>query len=301
MLRVQVMRAVRQSEARGRGPLGRRLGSLNDRQLAVGQHYDEAAYEFELTRLELRSPVERAMTRRYLERFVPEGSIVADVGVGAGHYDELLAERGCRLYLADVSERLLEAAVARLESCGLSARILDARIASATDLAHLSEASCDVALLLGPLYHLLTLAERQQAVHEARRILKSDGVLIAAACNRMVAMSTEYFGEPERCIEMLEVNRRFIADGILNPELAPTIGHSHFTSAAEFRALCTDGFEETALVGLESFTGCRQDLWLGLADDVQQAWLDLVEATAAEAEGIGLSEHFLFVGRRRPE
>jgi phosphoglycolate phosphatase-like HAD superfamily hydrolase len=33
-----------------------------------------------------------------------------------------------------------------------------------------------------------------------------------------------------------------------------------------------------------------------LSPDAQQAWLDLVEATAATAEGIGLSEHFLFVG-----
>ena len=73
------------------------MDSLNDRHRAVGRHYDDDAFEYELTRLERHSPVERAMTERYLERFVSPGSIVADVGVGAGHYDEFLARRGCSL------------------------------------------------------------------------------------------------------------------------------------------------------------------------------------------------------------
>lgn len=50
-------------------------------------------------------------------------------------------------------------------------------------------------------------------------------------------------------------------------------------------------------VGIESFTGSRQKIFSEISPDAQQAWLDLVEATAATAEGIGLSEHFLFIGR----
>ena len=75
-------------------------------------------------------------------RFVPRGSVVADIGVG--HHDELLARRGCGLHLADVSQRLLQTAPERLESCGLSDCVLDARAASATDLAHRADESCDV-------------------------------------------------------------------------------------------------------------------------------------------------------------
>jgi len=275
------------------------MSGLSDRQQAVGRHYDELAYEFELTRLENRQPVERAMTERYMARFVPADAVVADIGVGAGHYDEFLARRGCRLHLADVSQRLLETAKARLEDGGLSAQMLSAHVASATDLGHLPDGNCDAVLLLGPLYHLLTLAERQRAVAEARRILKPGGVLLAAACNRMAALSTDYFSEPECGAEMLDVNRRFVADGVLDPELAPSIGHSHFTSAAEFRRLFEDAFDELLLGGVESFAGNRQDLLLGISPAARDAWLDLVEATATQAEAIGLSEHFLFAGRAR--
>jgi hypothetical protein len=66
----------------------------------------------------------------------------------------------------------------------------------------------------------------------------------------------------------------------------------------EFRALFADGFEELLFAGIESFAGSRQELFLGHTEDAQKAWLDLIERTATQAEAIGLSEHFLYVGRR---
>jgi ubiquinone/menaquinone biosynthesis C-methylase UbiE len=276
------------------------MSDLDDRHRAVGAHYDGEAHDYELTRLERRAPVERAMMERYLARFVADESVVADVGVGAGHYDESLARRGCRLYLADVSRGLLEAARERLESRGLSGQVIDARLASATDLAHIDDGSCDAVLMLGPLYHLLTLAERRRAVGEARRLLRPGGVLMASGVSRLAGMVAAYYLESERCLELRTMYERFLEDGLVDPEVAPTIGHAYLTTAAEFRTLFDDDFEEVAFIGLESFTGSRQTLLLELDDDLRQAWLDLVEATAAYPESVGLSEHFLFVGAPRP-
>ena len=70
---------------------------------ASGEHYDRFV-EAERARLEF-CPVEFAITKRYLERYVPEGWEVAEVGAGVGHYSEFLARRGCRVHLVDVSER----------------------------------------------------------------------------------------------------------------------------------------------------------------------------------------------------
>jgi 2-polyprenyl-3-methyl-5-hydroxy-6-metoxy-1,4-benzoquinol methylase len=82
---------------------------------SVGQHYDHHE-QAERARLEQFCPVEYAITLRYLSRFVPENCQIAEVGVGAGHYSEFLARRGCRLDLIDVSKRLLEAAQERLSA-----------------------------------------------------------------------------------------------------------------------------------------------------------------------------------------
>ncbi len=56
------------------------MSGLSEVEQAVGKHYDELAYDVELTRLEDRQPVERAMTERYIARFVPDRAVVADVG-----------------------------------------------------------------------------------------------------------------------------------------------------------------------------------------------------------------------------
>jgi hypothetical protein len=59
-----------------------------------------------------------------------------------------------------------------------SARVGDARALDWPD------ATADLVLLLGPLYHLTERAERIQALREARRVLKPGGRLLAAAISR---------------------------------------------------------------------------------------------------------------------
>ena len=92
---------------------------------------------------------------------------------------------GCRLQLADVSQRLPDAAAARLESAGLGSQVMGVSLRSATDLGPIPSGSFDAVLLLDPLYHLLELADRRRAVREAARLLRPGGCLYAAAINRL--------------------------------------------------------------------------------------------------------------------
>ncbi len=136
------------------------MAHLDERYARVGREYD--ALDYENVRLDTGAAIEYAITARYLRRYVPDGATVVDVGAGVGHYSELLTRRDCRVHLADVSQRLLDAACARLAGAGLGDHILSAQRASATDLSHLPDACCDAVLLLGPLYHLLTVGERPE-------------------------------------------------------------------------------------------------------------------------------------------
>ena len=281
----------------------------------AGRHYDEHA-QAEAARLEGYSPVEYAITLRYLARNVPEGAAVADAGVGVGHYSEFLARRGCRIELIDVSENLLRAARERLERAGLAARIAGVHHASATDLP-LSDAAVDAVLLLGPLYHLRERAERERAVAEAARVLKPDGILLAAGINRLSflrdmfrspdAFTQAFFGDGfaaagsafARELGQGGFVTEFLSTGNLDPRHAPPIGYAHLTTPAEFRELLAPGFEELALMGVESFTAPWQDLFACKSPEEAQAWLDVVEATGAAPDGLAYSDHFLFVGRKR--
>jgi S-adenosylmethionine-dependent methyltransferase len=266
------------------------------RQRSVAAHYDGAFFEFEEQRLSKRSLTEYAITVRYLTRYIQPGSVVADIGVGVGHYAQLLAERGCQLHLVDISQRLLDASSVRLQAAGHADALLDAVAASATDLGHLESGSCDVVLMLGPLYHLVSLEERQQAIREATRVLKPGGLLYAAGINRLAFLRDSFQSRPETGRTRYAVRRilyetgQFDADAFLN--------YSHLTSIEEFRQLFAGQFAEVVFVGVESFVGPNRQMMAQQSDDDAEAWIDLVELTGTTPEGIGCSDHFLYIGRR---
>lgn len=272
---------------------------LNPEEEHISEHYDKAAFAFELERLEKHSPVEYAITCRYLERYIQPGMTVVDVGVGVGHYAEVLASKGCAIHLIDVSEALLRATQTRLERAGFGDRIQSVRRASATNLSFLAGESYDGVLMLGPLYHLRNIAERKRAVEEAWRVLKPEGILFAAGINRLAYLRDLFREKPREIVKRKRFHQTFLRDGQLDPEHAPPLGYAHLTRVAEFRELFSRRFEEIALVGTESFTAAWQSQFQDLTAEERHAWLDLVFETGKTAEGLGQSDHFLFVGRRK--
>ena len=225
----------------------------------IGECYDADLPEgvlnginHEMERLEKFAPVELAITRRYLLRYIPEGATVADVGVGVGHYSELLASRGSHVHMVDVASRLLEAAQERLTKAGLGERILSITNASATDLSFIPAESCDAVLMLGPFYNLSLPEDRRKAAGEARRILRKDGLLFAAGINIMTMLHWIYSDAPEEILEQRERLAAYIKTGDLAESEPGVPSIWHMTTAAEFRSDFTD-FQEVALAGIESF------------------------------------------------
>lgn len=100
---------------------------------------------------------------------------VLDVGGAAGAYAGWLAGLGHRVHLVDPVPRHVTAA-SRLP--GVSAEIGDARALGAGD------ASYDLVLLMGPLYHLAGRADRVQALREAARVARPGGTVVTSAIGR---------------------------------------------------------------------------------------------------------------------
>jgi ubiquinone/menaquinone biosynthesis C-methylase UbiE len=265
----------------------------------VAKHYDGAAFEAELSRLPRDCPVEMGVTLRWLARVARAGDVVAEIGVGGGHYTEFLARRGCHLHLVDISSRLLDAVQEKLRQVGLDGQIVGRHQVSGVNLEAIPSECVDVALLMGPLYHLQTLAERRGCVEESARILKPSGALFATGINRLA-----YFRDLLR-LKFAPVSQRvafhhqYLRNGNVDPEHAPPLGYGHLSRAAEFLELFDGQFEKMAFVGVESFTSAWQGIFGDLPVAEKEVWLDLVEDTCQTPEGIGQSDHFLYVGRKR--
>ncbi len=272
---------------------------LNERYARVGREYD--ALDYENVRLDTGAVIEYAITARYLQRYVPDGATVVDVGVGVGHYSDLLARRGCRVHLADVSQRLLDAAGARLAGVGLADRILSAERASATDLSHLPDACCDAVLLLGPLYHLLTVGERRSTVAEAVRLLRPGGLVFAAGVNTLTYLRDVIRSDPDDfCRRPAYFLDRLPRDGNLeSPDGQPATMHT--ATVAAFRAELSPPFTELVLAGVESFASKHEPEYHRASPAAKEVLLDLIERTGTTPEGLGATSHYLFIGRRMEE
>jgi 2-polyprenyl-3-methyl-5-hydroxy-6-metoxy-1,4-benzoquinol methylase len=275
------------------------MGQLHQMQESVARHYNNSVFDYESVRLPQYSPIEFAITTRYLNRWISDGATIGDIGVGVGHYAELLARRGCSIYLVDISQRLLEAAYARLKELKLHERVIGVHQASATELDCLETGRLDAVLLLGPLYHLCSVEERQSAVKEASRVLKQDGLLFAAGINRLAYFRELFRATPQLALSRRDFHEQLLQDGNVDPLHAPPLGYAHLTTYEELRQLFKAEFNEVTLTGVESFASSWPDSINNLAPTEVEAWLDLVEATGNTPEGLGMTDHFLYIGRKK--
>ncbi|HEY41189.1 MAG TPA: class I SAM-dependent methyltransferase [Dehalococcoidia bacterium] len=137
------------------------------------QSYYDAAVEQEDDRLE-RHQLERDITWRYLEKYLPPSGSVLDIGTGAGAYTLELARRGYTVTAVDISSKLIELCKQRVSDAGLekSVRFI---VADARDLSDVKDDNFDAVLLMGPLYHLVLEEDRKIVLKEALNKLKPRG------------------------------------------------------------------------------------------------------------------------------
>ena len=267
----------------------------------IAWYYDSAPEE---SRLESgTSQLEKLRTCELILRFASKPpATVLDVGGGAGAYAFWLAEQGHKVRLIDASQRLVDVARSRnekskhpLESCSVG----DARALDEPDN------STDVVLLLGPLYHLVDADDRVAALREAKRVLRSGGVLIAAAISRWASaldgMSREYLSDSE----FAAVVARDMTDG---RHRNPTRRLEYFTTAYFHRPeelrdeLAGAGFDVDGVFGIEGPGWMLPDFDERWQDEGRRSILvEVARKLESEPAVIGCSAHLMAVGRKRDD
>ena len=150
----------------------------------IRRHYERVDEANRLDRAE--SQIEMVRTQELLGRYLPPPpAIILDVGGGAGVYAFWLAERGYQVHLIDGVPLHIQQAREAANQAGdhslASIELGDARQLTFEDN------SCHGVVLLGPLYHLTRHSERIQALREAYRVLRPEGVVMAVGITRFAS------------------------------------------------------------------------------------------------------------------
>ncbi|MEU9715428.1 class I SAM-dependent methyltransferase [Streptomyces sp. NPDC047976] len=178
--------------------------------------YSETISESERLSSSADGVLEMVRTQELLRRRLPPAPArIIDIGAGPGAHARWLLKDGYEVDLIDPVPRHVEEAAA----AGFAARIGDARALDAED------DSYDVALVLGPLYHLLDHGDRIQALREAARVVRPGGLVAAAAIGRYASL----FEHVATTMLTIDRVRAAVADILVTGIHAP--GRKGFTSA----------------------------------------------------------------------
>ncbi|MFQ7291792.1 MAG: methyltransferase domain-containing protein [Monoglobales bacterium] len=120
--------------------------------------------------------VEFLTTMRYIEKYIKPGACVLEIGAGTGSYSHALARQG---YQVDAVE-LVEHNIEIFRKNTLPNEKITITQGNALNLSEFPSNKYDITLLLGPLYHLYTTEDKQQAIREAIRVTKPGGIIFAA-------------------------------------------------------------------------------------------------------------------------
>ncbi len=202
-------------------------------------------------------------------------------------------ERGYEVHLVDPVPLHVE----RARAAGVAhAEVGDARALPFED------ASCDAALLLGPLYHLQERAERVAALAEARRVVRPGGLVAAAAISRFASTLdglARGLLEQEGFEAVVEQDLR---DGRHdNPDSRPgwfTTAYFHLPGELPGE-LAEAGLTPEAVLAIEGPAWTLADLGEQLDDPVRrERLLRAVARVEAAPSLLGASAHLLAAGRR---
>ncbi len=272
------------------------MGRETSHEDAVGAYYDRRVAS-EWQRLD-GNWLEYAVTRHFIDRFVPTGSDILDIGGGPGRYALDLTASGHRVALADLSAANVAFAEKQAKAAGLE---LPAAVkADARDLSGFADATFDAVLNLGPLYHLLDEGDRVGAIKESLRVLKPGGSAFFAFISRYAPLHFLLKSAPGEIADKADATRRILESGFYEPRAGEDFFvDAHFADPAEIEPFMRRfALDKLAFFGAESVMAQSEAALQSLPSAARECWLALALQVAATPAAHYASEHLVFVGRK---
>ena len=231
--------------------------------------------------------VEYLTTMKYIRECVSgiDDPAILEVGAGTGRYSVTLAKEGYRVTAVELVEHNLDILKSKLDG---SERITPV-LGNALDLSFLADGSFDLTMLLGPMYHLYTEADKLQALSEAVRVTKPGGRILVAYCMNEATVIQYVFG----------MNKlREVMDGmLLTPEW-----HCKSEPKEVFELVRTEDIAELdaeipvkrlKLVATDGASNYKREFIDEMDDETFNKWMEFHFATCERQDLVGASNHTL--------
>jgi S-adenosylmethionine-dependent methyltransferase len=266
---------------------------MEDTTCTVKKYYNSEVQK-EWERLELHF-IEFELTKRYLNRYIKTGDRVLDIGGGPGRHSLYIAEKGCDVTLADLSDENVRFALGKAKEKGLNIKAFPC---DARNIDSYAEGSFDSILLMGPMYHLLAEADRIKAVEACLKLLRPGGVIFISFISSYAGIIYSMKYEPEMIlIPELETQYRLFTED--KTFVGESFTKTFFIRHADILPFMERfGLEKLHLLGQESLLAPNEPNIQAQPKEVVDKWLDLAEKVCEREDLLPFSEHFMYIGKK---
>ena len=228
--------------------------------------------------------VEFLTTVRCIEEYLTPGAKILDIGAGAGEYSLYFSRKGYAVSALELADANIEAFRAKLTECDT----VDLVQGNALDLGRYEDASFDVVLLFGPLYHLHSEEDKRRCIEEAKRVCKKDGHIFFAFISNDIVILTM-----QQCQSDYLLRGDYDKDTFRLHDI-PFVFHT----AQRCRELLTEnGIKICREIAADGVSELLQTLINDMDDASYEQYLRYHFYLSEKPECLGMSNHLLFVGR----
>ncbi len=229
-------------------------------------------------------------TIRHLNGYITPDDRILEVGCATGYYGMYYADK-CREYVGiDICPAHIELFRAKIEKSGL--KNVSCQVGDATNL-KVEDASFDVVLCLGPMYHL-PKEERTLVFAECSRVCKAGGILAFAYINKIGVYAGACVHDSLRIkYPNPQANDFILRQGV--DDIKPDT--FFFTTPEEMR-------ESASKQGLKKLKNLATDFYIDAAvtdamdDDKFKLFIELYDHMTSHESCTGMSNHALLVCKK---
>jgi ubiquinone/menaquinone biosynthesis C-methylase UbiE len=248
----------------------------------------------------LRKPLEYMRCKEIISRYLMNATMdILDIGGGTGAFSFWLSEQGHRVCLIDFVPKHIN--IAKRHEIEKKTQLVSADVGDARKLPF-NDGSFDLVLLMGPLYHLTDRDDRMQAIREAYRVLKAGGILVGEVISRFASLIDGFNGELINDSEFIPIMREDIRTG---HHIDTSTSKNYFTNTYFHhpdelpKEIGEAGFIFEKQIAVTSFGFTIPNIESKLRDvEFQHILLDTIRAVECEKSLMGISSHFIGIGRK---